>query len=146
EPFRTDKMTPENRLQTTVWLGNLYNHFLENVSSVRNIDTTTLFRLADDGKIQTAPDALDNKLVDGLKYDDEVQDEIKNKLGIGKYEKIKFISINKYAKAGSFKRQGTESIAVIYAQGDIIDGRSEQTGIIASENYMNLIRRARLDQ
>ena len=146
EPFRTDKMTPENKLQTTVWLSNLYNHFLLNASAARNIDTATLFQLANEGKIQTAQDASDNKLVDGLKYDDQIKDEIKNKLGIGKYEKINFISINKYARAGSFKKTGSESIALIYAEGDIIDGSSEQPGTIASENYMKLIRKARLDQ
>ncbi len=146
EPFRTDKMTPENRLQTTVWLNELYHHFLLNTSSARNIDTATLFHLADEGKIQTAQDAMGSKFIDGLKYDDQVKDDIKNKLGIGKYDRINFISINKYAKAGSFKRNGKESIALIYAQGDIVDGSSDQPGIIASKNYVRLIRKARLDQ
>jgi protease-4 len=146
EPFRTDKMTPENKLQTTVWLNSLYNQFLLNSSASRNIDTATLHQLANEGNIQTAQDALEYKLVDGLKYNDQVQDEIKNKLGIGKYEKINFISINKYAKAGSFKKSGSQNIALIYAEGDIIDGSSDQNGIIASETYMKLIRKARLDQ
>jgi protease-4 len=146
EPFRTDKMTPENKLQTTAWLNDLYDRFLINTSGARNIDTATLFRLANEGKIQTARDALDNKLVDGLKYDDQVKDVIKDKLGIGKYEKLNLISINKYANAGSFKKAGTQSIAVIYAEGDIVDGNSTQNGIIASENYMKLIRKARLDK
>ena len=146
EPFRTDEMTPENKLQTTVWLNDLYNHFLVRSSTARNIDTGTLHSLANDGKIQTAQDALDHKLVDGLKYDDQVKDEIKNKLSLGKYDKINFISINKYAKAGGFKRSGKEKIALIYAEGDIIDGNSSQRGVIASENYMQLIRKARLDK
>src|SRR6266516_1232550 len=77
EPFRTDKMTPENKLQTTVWLNDLYNHFLVKASVSRNMDTATLHRLANDGKIQTAQDAFDNKLVDGLKYDDQAKDDIK---------------------------------------------------------------------
>ena len=146
EPFRTDKMTAENKLQTTVWLNDLYDHFLLAASSARNIDTATLHSLANEGKIQTAQDALDNKLVDGLKYDDQVKDEIKNKLGLGKYDKINFISINKYAKAGGFKKTGSEKIALIYAEGDIIDGNSDQRGVIASENYRQLIRKARLDK
>jgi protease-4 len=146
EPFRTDRMTPENKLQTTVWLNDLYNHFLEKASSARNIDTATLHQLANDGKIQTARDALDNKLVDGLKYDDQVKDEIKNKLALGKYDKINFISINKYAKTGGFKKSGNEKIALIYAEGDIVDGNNDQQGVIAGENYMKLIRKARLDK
>lgn len=146
EPFRTDKMTPENKLQTTAWLSDFYNHFLSGTSSARNIDTAILFRLANEGKIQTAQDAADNKLIDGLAYDDQVKDEIKKKLGIDKYGKINFISINDYAKAVPFKRTGKESIALIYAQGDIIDGKSEEPGVIASENYVRLIRKARLDK
>ncbi|HET9824708.1 MAG TPA: signal peptide peptidase SppA, partial [Chitinophagaceae bacterium] len=146
EPFRTDRMTPENKLQTTVWLNDLYNHFLLAASSSRNVDTATLHQLANDGKIQTAQDALDNKLIDGLKYDDQVKDEIKSKLGLGKSDKIDFVSINKYAKAGGFKKTGKENIALIYAEGDIVDGGSNQQGLIASENYMKLIRKARLDK
>src|SRR4029078_6888975 len=69
EPFRTDKMTPENKLQTTVWLNSLYNQLLSKTSASRGIDTATLHQLANEGKIQTPRDALDNKLVDDLKYD-----------------------------------------------------------------------------
>ncbi len=146
EPFRTDKMTPENKLQTTAWLNNLYNNFLIKASEARKIDTATLHQLANEGKIQTAQDALDNKLVDGLKYDDQVKDEIKSKLGLGKYEKINFITINKYANTGGFKKTGTERIALIYAEGNIIDGNNDQRGVIASEIYMKLLRKARLDK
>ena len=146
EPFRTDKMTPENKLQTTVWLNSLYSQFLVKASVSRNIDTATLHQLANEGKIQTARDALANKLVDDLKYDDQVKDEIKTRLQLGKYDRINFISINKYAKAGGFKRSGKDHIALIYAEGDIVDGSADQRGIIASENYMKLIRKARLDK
>lgn len=146
EPFRTDKMTPENRLQTTAWLNDLYNHFLATVSSSRNIDTATLHQLANDGKVQTAQDAVDNKLVDGLRYDDQVKDEIRKKLDLDKYDKINFISINKYARAGGFRKVGKEKIALIYAEGTIVDGGNDQQGVIASENYMSLIRKARLDK
>jgi protease-4 len=146
EPFRTDKMTPENKLQTTVWLSDLYDHFLIKAASSRNLDTATLHQLANEGKIQTGQDAVDNKLVDGLKYDDQVKDEIKKKLDLGKYDKLNLVSINKYAKAEGFKKVGKEKIALIYAEGDIVDGSSDQQGVISSENYMKLIRRARLDK
>jgi protease-4 len=145
EPFRTDKMTPENKLQTGVWLNSLYDHFLVKASESRGIDTATLHGLANEGKIQTAQDALANKLVDGLKYDDEIKDEIKTRLGLGKYDKINFISINKYAKAGNFRRSGSERMALIYAEGDIVDGKGDQ-GTIGSEDYVKLIRKARLDK
>ena len=146
EPFRSDKMTPENKEQTSAWLGDLYSHFLVKASEARNIDTATLHGFANEAAIQTPQDAVDKKLIDGVKYDDEVRDEIKNKLGLGKFDKINFISINSYSKAGGFKKLTGEKIALIYAQGDIVDGSSNDQQQIASNDYLKLIRKARLDK
>lgn len=145
EPFRTDKMTTENKVQTTVWLNDMYNHFLLKAAEVRKTDTATLHRIANEGKVQNAQDAFNYKLVDGLKYDDELKDEIKNKLGLGKYDKVNFMSINKYAQTGGYKKTGADRIALIYAEGDIVDGEGDQ-GTIGSEDYRKLIRKARLDK
>ena len=146
EAFRTDKMTPENQLQTSVWLTDLYSAFLLNAADARKIDTATLHRLADEAKIQTANDAVNYKLIDAVKYDDEVKDEIKSNLGIQKYDKINFISIGTYFAATDVIDWRGEKIALIYAEGDIVDGRADEQGIIASETYRNLIRKARLDR
>jgi protease-4 len=145
EPFRTDKMTEENKLQTSVWLGDLYTHFLAKAAETRKIDTASLHRMANEASIQTPFDAANNKLIDGTKYDDEVRDEIKQKLGLDKYGKINFISINRYFKAATYKKFSGERIALIYAQGDIINGSGEQ-GQIGSSDYIKLIRKARLDK
>jgi protease-4 len=145
EPLRTDKMTPENQLQTSVWLNDLYSDFLVQTAAARKIDTATLHQLANEGKIQTAKDAVNYKLVDGLKYDDEIKDEIKNLLKIGKYERINFMTINTYMAASDLAGTKGEKIALIYAEGDIIDGKSGQ-GTIGSETYRNLLRKARLDK
>jgi len=145
EPLRADRMTDANKLQTTVWLNDLYSDLLMKTAAVRNIDTATLHQLANEGKIQTAKDAVDHKLVDGVKYDDEVKDEIKSKIGLGKYEKINFITANTYRAAGAIRDVKGEKIALIYAEGDIVDGRADQ-GRIGSDNYRTLIRKARLDK
>lgn len=145
EPLRTDKMTPENQLQTSVWLNDLYSDFLMHTAEARKMDTATLHQLANEGRIRNAQDAVDNKLVDAIKYDDELKDEIKSKLKLDKYEKINFISINRYLAATSLEKTSGEKIALIYAEGNIIDGKSEQ-GAIGSETYRNLIRKARLDK
>ena len=145
EPFRTDKMTPENKTQTIEWLGDLYRHFLVRVSQSRKIDTATLHRLANTGAIQTPQDAVSNKLIDGVLYDDQVKDEIKKHLKLGKYDKINYITINKYAEAASFRQSGSSRIALIYAEGNIIDGKGDKDNI-GSEDYVKLIRKARLDK
>lgn len=146
EPLRETKMTEANRLQTSVWLGDLYSAFLKAASTARKIDTAVLHQLANDGDIQTAVDAEKYQLVDGLKYDDEVKGEILQRLKKGSGSSINFVTINEYAAATTLNDfSGNGKIAVIYAQGDIVsqEGDEEQ---VSSDVYKNVIRRARLDK
>lgn len=145
EPFRTDKMTPENRIQTSEWLGDLYTQFLVKTSEVRNIDTATLHGLANSNQIHNAQDAVNNKLVDGVKYDDEVKDEIKQRLGLGKYDKMHFAGLSKYKDAKNFHQSGSGRIALIYAEGNIVDGSGSKDEI-GGDSFVALIRRMRLDK
>ena len=144
EPFRETSMTDANRLQLSVLLGDMYGRLLEQTAATRKIDTATLHQYANEYRIQNAPDAVKYGLVDGLKYDDEVKAEIAKKLGVARIDKLNFISVSKYAKAVDYKAEGKEKITVIYAQGDIIDGKGDRD-VIGSETYRDLIRKARLD-
>ncbi len=146
EPFRETKMTEPNRLQTAVWLGDLYSNFLESTAQTRKLDTATLRALAVNGTIQTAHDAWRNRLVDGLKYDDEVKKEWLGRLKLGERSRINFVTFADYAKARSFRQEkGSERIAVIYADGDIVSGNgdNEQVG---SDAFRTILRRVRLDK
>jgi len=144
EIFRTNQMTPENKLQTTVWLNDLYNYFLVQTSKSRGIDTATLHQLANNASIQTPQDAVSSKLIDGVKYDDEIKTELKHRLKIGKADKLNLISINKYNEAISISKYSTDKIAVIYAEGDIVDGNGTNENI-GGDKYRAIIRKARLD-
>ncbi|HEY4874556.1 MAG TPA: signal peptide peptidase SppA, partial [Puia sp.] len=145
EPFREEKMTDANRLQLTELLNQFYNMLLYKTASARQLDTSTLRRCVNEHLIQYADDALKYKLVDGLKYDDEVKDELKAKLFVEKSQKINFVSLEKYAAAVNFKKTGSDKITLIYAQGDIVDGKGDQD-LIGSETYRKLIKNARLDK
>lgn len=145
EPLRETQMTDANRLQTNELLSDLYNQFLLQISSSRRIDTATLHRYADSNALQFASEALKLKMVDGLKYDDEVKDEIRGKLKLKKNAKINFISPGKYGKAVDYMLSGNDKIAVIYAEGNVIDGKGER-GVIGGDTYRNYIRKARMDK
>jgi protease-4 len=138
-------MTDANRLQTTVWLNDIYNSLLITTADARQTDTATLHQLANTAAIQTAQDALKYKLVDGLKYDDEVNAEISKKLRQDIKKDINFISMGKYAKSVDFKANGDGGkISIIYAQGDIVDGKGKSDEI-GSDEFVKLIRKARMD-
>jgi protease-4 len=145
EPFREDKMTEPNRVQTLELLQYIYKNLLVRTAKARNIDTATLHRYADQMLIRTAHDAARYKMIDGVKYDDEVQAEIKQLIKIEKDKKINFVSTGKYAKAVNYKRRtGTDRIALIYAEGDIVDGKGSQEQI-GGDRFRELVRKARFD-
>lgn len=146
EPFREEQMTAANRLQTQVFLNEIYTHFLLTTAVARNTDTATLHQCANDNLIRTTADAVTYKLIDAAKYDDEVKDELKQKLGVDKYSKINFIQLAKYGEAVNYKKEkGSNKIAVVFAQGDIVDGKGDDDQI-GGETFRNWFRKARLDK
>lgn len=146
EPLRETQMTDANRLQTSVWLGDLYNQFLYQTAAARNLDTALIRSLAVEGKIQTAADAVKYNLIDGLKYDDQVKNEITGRLNLAVNSKINFIYFGEYAKSVTLNEStASEKIAIIYASGDIISGTGTDEQV-ASDDYKELIRKARLDK
>lgn len=146
EPLRETKMTDANRLQTSVWLNDLFTQMLIVIGKARNIDTALLRQYANDATIQTPYKAAALKLIDGLKYEDEVNDLIKQKLNINKKDDINFVTINKYADVIKVPNgNGKNKIALIYAQGDIVDGNGTDEEI-GGETFRDLIQKARLDE
>lgn len=147
EPFINTKMSDYNRQQVSVYVNGLYQTFLAGISESRKLSTDSLFQIADQLKIQAPNDALTHKMVDGLKYKDEVLDELRNITGKGKKDDINSITINDYIK--DLPSQGDiaskNKVAVIYANGEIIggEGSDEQIG---SERISRAIRKARLDE
>jgi protease-4 len=145
EPFRYTKMSDANKLQTSVWLNGLYDHFITTVSSSRQIAPEKLKAMANEGKIQSAQDALSNGLVDGLIYDDQLKKIITKKLNGVNEKDIPFLSIKEYAKSVALRGTGSGKIAVLYADGDIIMGKGVK-GSIASDEFRMLLQKIRADE
>jgi len=145
EPFILDKMSEPNRQQVNSFLGSMYDHFLTEISRSRKISKKTLFSLADSSKIRNPNDALVYKMIDGLKYKDEVIDELKSKSGIEMNKELKSVSIEEYAPAPEENSSGSSNrIAIVYANGEIISGEGNDESI-GSDRISRAIRKARLD-
>jgi protease-4 len=145
EPLRESKMTDANRIQTNVWLGELYNHFLQTTAASRKKEVPFFRNLAEAGAVQTAYDALKYGLIDGVKYDDEIKAIIQRKLKIAVNESINFVSLGNYKQAVDFKKSGENKVALVFADGDIVSGNGgeEQVG---SDKFKNILRKIRLDK
>ncbi len=144
EPFRETKMTDANKLQTSEYLGELYSNLLLAASQHTGKDTAYLKQLAINGSIQTAYDAFKMGLIDGVRYEDEIISEINQQLKNQPTDIINFVAIGKYAKAIDYKAYEGDKIAIIFAEGNIVDGKAS-SGNIASEEYIEIIRKARTD-
>jgi len=145
EPLREYQMTEANRLQTSVYLNDMYSDLLLSAAQKSKSDTAMLHQLANTGAIQTAYDAARYHLIDAVKYDDEVKTEIIKTIGIKDTAKLNYVSLGKYSKGADYKINGDSKIAIIYAEGEIMDGKGED-GEIGSDDYRNLIRKVRLDK
>jgi protease IV len=146
EPFILDKMSDANRKQVTSFMGSLYDHLLTQVSKSRNIPKDSLFSIANNARVRNAQDALDLKMVDGLKYKDEVLAELKSKTGIKPEKDIKSVSIADYPLKKEEGASGSSSnrIALVYANGEITGGEGSDE-IIGSDRISRAIRKARTD-
>lgn len=145
EPFINDKMSDAAREQTQVYIGSIWNHLLKKVAEARSVDQKQLDAFANEMPMFRNQQLLiDNGLIDGLKYKDEVIDELKEKLTIKQSDDINAVTNKKYAKVYVEKAEkgiAKDKIAVIYAEGEI-DGTSKG---IDSEKLSKTIREARRD-
>jgi protease-4 len=144
EPFILDKMSDYNRKQVTAYVGGLYNTFLTDIAKSRDIKKDSLYTIADQYRIQQPQDALNYKMIDGLKYKDQILEELKGISGRTKIENIRSVDINDYSKNNSTSGDSKNKIAVIYANGEISGGEGNDNQI-GSERISRAIRKARLD-
>lgn len=146
EPFILEKMSEANRRQVTSFLGSLYNHMLVEVSKSRKIPKDSLFSIANNARLRNAQDALTFKMIDGIKYKDEVIAELKTLSGTDVKKDIKTVNIADYPLSEKDEASGTSSnrIAMIYANGEITSGEGSDE-VMGSERISRAIRKARTD-
>jgi protease-4 len=148
EPYFLTKMSDANRLQVNSYLGSLYDHFLTEISISRHINKDSLFNYANELKIRFPEDALKYKLVDGLKYKDEILDELKDLTGTDAKDDLKSVELVDYTKSEpkkqADKKESKNRIAVVYASGEITGGDGDDNSI-GSERISKALREARLN-
>ena len=147
EPYSREKMSPQNREQTLVWIGSIWKHMLSGIGEQRGLDPGFLDRQANALSITMAGDALDYGLVDGLVYKDEMIEMLRNLSGSDRDKDPRMIRLRKYFKVPEkrdYKGIAHDKVAVIYASGDILLGNTGE-GTISSERISKAIRKARRD-
>lgn len=144
EPYFLDKMSEANREQMDKLLSTVWGQILVAISESRNISVEQLNQIADNLELMTdAKVALNYGLVDQLYYRDQVLAELKTMTGSS--DKINAINNENYAKSYKTKNPSKNEVAIIYASGQIYDGKGSEDNIY-SENLSKTIREAREDK
>lgn len=124
EMFTGDKMSDANREQVTAFLGGIWQNVCQDVAKSRKVSVEQLNQYADNFITFAEPKSyVGMKLVDGLLYHDQLKDEVKKLMKLGKDDDISTIGLAGIMNVPGGKEEGDE-IAVYYAYGDIVDGAS----------------------
>ncbi|HEY9691334.1 MAG TPA: signal peptide peptidase SppA [Oculatellaceae cyanobacterium] len=149
EPYIRTQFSPESKLQTQVLLNDLWSEFIGVTAKSRKLTTKQLQAIADSQGSLSAQEAKSRRLVDKVAYYDEVVAELK-KLTDNRKDNQSFpkVSISSYAQApnkGVDERSSENKIAVIYAEGEIVDGEGSSSSI-GGDRFAKQMRELRLDK
>ena len=146
EPFFLEKMSDANREQTQMYLGDIWEEWKATVASDRKLTPGDLQKLADEKGEVLSPEALQVKLVDKIANYDEVLDELKKISGKEAKDKdFPQIEMDTYVKIPGDIAKSKNRIAVVYAEGEIVDGEGKGDQI-GGDRLSRELRKLRLDK
>jgi protease-4 len=140
--YTEKKYTPAHREADQTLLEDFYQQYLRGVAEGRGMKLEEVRKAIEKGPY-TSQEALATKLIDRLAYDDEARDLVKQK-NRGSENRL---SLGEYLRRT--ERRGGAKLAVIYATGTILPGRSGDSplggAVMGSETIAEQFRRARED-
>jgi protease-4 len=151
DTFTQKQMTDAHREYINSMLDDLYGRYLDGISKARKKSVDEVKALIDEAPYSAAK-AKEIGLIDGALYHDDVEKELKKRLG---YKETDDLHI---ARSGDYKQITQESlglnkgekIAIVYAAGDITSGRSTFSGngqeTIGSDSLVKTINDVRDDR
>ncbi|MEZ5414980.1 MAG: signal peptide peptidase SppA [Opitutaceae bacterium] len=126
EPFVRNSLSDENREQLKQLLDDLWGSLTTEIAISRKLEQLDIQEIVDSEGLIMAEAAKQHGLVDRLAYRDVIFDELKAATGRADSPlPFKQISLRAYAGLTSSEGSGRNRIAVLYAEGDIVDGEGD---------------------
>jgi len=147
ESYRRADMSPEDRLQRTELLNDISSDYLNQVAQSTKVGVDSLKAMQNNLSVMDAASAVQYKLANALRYEDEVKDELKERLGYKKSDDLNMISYNDYKSIVKDKttKSNDNKIAVLFAEGEINDSKSDD-GVVGGEAYVKTIQKLTADK
>ncbi|MCF8407346.1 MAG: signal peptide peptidase SppA [Crocinitomicaceae bacterium] len=144
EPFFRTEMSDSSRLQIERYMKSMWEDITTEIAKDRKITTVDLNLIADSMLIKRTDDAVKYKLLDGLKYKDEIMEMLCKKMNCKKTSELNLYNFEKYARK-EFSEDQTlvaaeePNIAVIVAEGEVATSGDG----VASNKICKLFKEAR---
>jgi protease-4 len=147
EPFILEKASEPNRLQYKVMMNSIWNKLMNDMHASTKIPVDSMNTWANNFSVSFPEEALKHKVVSRLTYQDEFMNALKKKLKVTDDDDLHIIEIEKYVRVAekSTQAQSKDKIAVIYAEGEIVDGDGSYDEI-GGDDFVKSIREAREDK
>jgi protease-4 len=144
EPYISDHMSENDRIQSKALMEDLYNEFLDKVSVSRKISKEKLFNISDSMKVRNSDAALSSNIISAVGYLSDVKKAIATKVGVKESKDIKWCGYRAVLGTKPHDEEINKSVAVIYAAGEIVQGGKNQH-YISPENLIPELRKAAED-
>jgi protease-4 len=156
EPYILDAASPEAKEADLFWMNDIWQRFLADIAKARGLsarqlaaDIDTLPRGIESAGGDLARYALQHKLVDGLKTEEQVDDLLAER-GVADpdaddgFRGVDLDAYLKHVDGGVQAVDGRPQVAVVVAEGEIAGGK-QPAGSIGGESTAALLREARDD-
>jgi protease-4 len=151
DSFTRKEMSEGHREVVNAILDDLFNRFINTVATTRKKSADDVRAIIDNAPY-SAPEAQKIGLIDGASYRDEVEKELKGRLGYKESDELRLTRGEEYREVEpeSLGLNRGERIAVIYGTGSIGSGKSEDSPFggqsIGSDTMVKAIDDARKDE
>lgn len=144
EMYIRNSASPENMEQNTEMIESVWNSWAAKIAASRGISVKTLNTMLNDLELNFPEDFLAKGLVDELLTREELQQQLCDLYSAESFEDIKAIQLPDYAKLKStVNLKADKKVAVIYAEGNIVDGSAKQQ--VAGDRFAKIISDVRKD-
>ena len=144
EMFIRNGISPENREQNQVMVNSLWKGWADRMAGSRGLSFDEFNALVDNLSLNSPEDFLEHGLVDELMTKEELRERLCGLYGAENIEDIRQVTLPDYAAARVLPNyKAKEKIAIIYANGNIVDGEAKEQ--VAGDRFAAMISAVRRD-
>lgn len=144
EMFVRNSSSKENMEQNTEMIGSIWDAWAAEIAQSRGISTEDLNKIIDNLELNFPSDWVEKGLVDELLNLNELEQKLCDLYVAERFKDVKGISLADYAKiSNKVNYKAKNKIAVIYAEGNIVDGNEKQQ--VAGDRFAKIIADVRRD-